>query len=188
MEKFSKEELNEAFISTKRVFEGVLLKVDKDSVKLPNGKITTRELVRHPGAVAVVAITDQNEIIFVEQYRYPLGTVMLEIPAGKLDLGEEPLACAKRELSEETGFEAAEWIPLNAIATTPGFSDEVIHLFVAKKLKQFYQHTDSDEFITIKRFSMDTVKMMVAKGIVYDAKTICALFAYELFNNNNSSE
>lgn len=104
-----------------------------DSVILPNGRETTRELIHHPGAVAIVPILDDGSIIFVKQYRYPVGTVMYEIPAGKLDPGEEPDVCAERELSEETGYSAKEWQRLTSIVTTPGFTDEVIHLYAARR-------------------------------------------------------
>ncbi|HIU63855.1 MAG TPA: NUDIX hydrolase [Candidatus Avacidaminococcus intestinavium] len=180
MKKFSKTALDEKLISTEKIFEGKLLKLDKDMVLLPNGKQATRELIRHPGAAAILAITNEQKIIFVEQYRHPVGSVVLEIPAGKIDPGEDPLTCAKRELSEETGFSAKKWHKLTSIATTPGFTDEVIHLYLAKELVYTGQHTDNDEFIEIKSFTLSEIITMISEGLIYDAKTLCALFAYDL--------
>ena len=128
-----------------------------DSVILPNGRETTRELIHHPGAVAIVPILDDGSIIFVKQYRYPVGTVMYEIPAGKLDPGEEPDVCAERELSEETGYSAKEWQRLTSIVTTPGFTDELFTCMRRAVWKKHDQHTDEDEFI-------DVVKLTTAAG------------------------
>lgn len=115
MKKFHQANLDETFICSKVGFSGRLLQVNIDSVILPNGRETTRELIHHPGAVAIVPILDDGSIIFVKQYRYPVGTVMYEIPAGKLGPGEEPDVCAERELSEETGYSAKEWQRLTSI-------------------------------------------------------------------------
>ena len=144
MKKFHQANLDETFISSKVGFSGRLLQVNIDTVTLPNGRETTRELIHHPGAVAIVPILDDGRMIFVKQYRYPVGTVMYEIPAGKLDPGEEPDVCAARELSEETGYSAQAWQKLTSIVTTPGFTDEVIHLYAARGLEKHAQHTDED--------------------------------------------
>ncbi|MCQ2381657.1 MAG: NUDIX hydrolase, partial [Acidaminococcaceae bacterium] len=133
IKKFHDSNLNEIRISGEDIYNGVLLHVKKDKVKLPNGNESGREYIRHPGAVAVVPVLDDGRIVLVKQCRYPLDTVMWEIPAGKLDHGAENIEdCARRELSEETGYEAKQWRFLCSIATTPGFSDEVIHLFEAR--------------------------------------------------------
>ena len=131
-----------------------------DSVILPNGRETTRELIHHPGAVAIVPILDDGSIIFVKQYRYPVGTVMYEIPAGKLDPGEEPDVCAERELSEETGYSAKEWQRLTSIVTTPGFTDE--------------------EFIDVVKLTPQQVREMVLEGDIFDSKTLSALCVLEM--------
>jgi len=184
IKKFHDPELDEHYISNERVFSGRLLKVELDHVKLPNGTESTREYIRHPGAVAIVPVLDDGRIVLVKQCRYPLGTVMWEIPAGKLDHGEneDPLECAKRELSEETGYDASNWQKLISIATTPGFSDEIIHLYKAWGLTAHNQHTDEDEFIGVEAFTLEQIKTMILNGELYDAKTLCALYAYDLVN------
>lgn len=180
MKKFHQRNLDETFISSKVAFAGRLLKVNIDTVTLPNGRETTRELIHHPGAVGVVPILDDGSMVFVKQYRYPLGTVLYEIPAGKLDPDEAPDACARRELSEETGYSAREWQKLTSVVTTPGFTDEVIHLYAARGLEKYAQHTDEDEFIDIVVLTPQQVKQMVLEGTIYDSKTLSALCLLEL--------
>lgn len=167
--------LDEEFISSKLVFSGKLLHVHVDTVQMPNGKTTTREMADHQGAVAVVPVLPDGRIIFVKQFRYPMGTVMYEIPAGKIDPGEEPDHCVRRELSEETGYEADRWEYLAPIATTPGFTNEVIHLYAAYGLHAHRQHTDEDEFISVEAISLDRAMEMIADGTLYDAKSLAAL-------------
>lgn len=161
MKKFHQANLDETFICSKVGFSGRLLQVNIDSVILPNGRETTRELIHHPGAVAIVPILDDGSIIFVKQYRYPVGTVMYEIPAGKLGPGEEPDVCAERELSEETGYSAKEWQRLTSIVTTPGFTDE-------------------DEFIDVVKLTPQQVREMVLEGDIFDSKTLSALCVLEM--------
>lgn len=167
--------LDEVFVSSKSAFDGRLLHVHIDTVRLPNGKITTREMADHQGAIAVVPILPDGSIIFVKQFRYPMGTVMYEIPAGKIDPGEEADTCAVRELSEETGYEADHWDYLGAIATTPGFTNEVIYLYAASNLHRYNQHTDPDEFITVEAVPRDKILPMIEDGTLFDGKTLAAL-------------
>lgn len=177
----SKEDmLHEDFVSSTTVFEGKFLKIDVDKVVLPNGREATRELVHHPGAVAVLPVMEDGTIVFVKQYRYPLDTVLYEIPAGKLEPNEDPLICALRELSEETGYSAAKLVKLTTIATTPGFTDEIIHIFLAEGLTKHEQHTDEDEFIEVALISQEEARRMVLEGAVFDAKTLSALYMYFL--------
>lgn len=182
---FHEPALDETYIKGEKVFDGVLLKVQKDTVKLPNGNTSTREYIHHSGAVAIVPVLEDGSIVLVKQCRYPMGTVMWEIPAGKLDHGpeEDPDECAKRELSEETGYEAEHWQRLITISTTPGFTDEIIHLYKAWGLKKGAQHCDEDEFIGVKAFSPAEVKRMILEGELFDSKTLCALYAAELVNS-----
>ena len=142
--------LVEKKISSEAVFDGVLLHVRKDNVELPNGHESVREWTEHPGASAVIPLLPDNQIILVRQFRYAVGKVTLEVPAGKLDkVGEDPLECAKRELSEETGYTAGKIWKLTTIATTVGFSNEYIHLYAASDLTAGAIHPDSDEFINV---------------------------------------
>ena len=172
MKKIHQDNLDEKFVSRRQGFDGRLLKVMVDTVTLPNGRQTTREIIAHPGAVCVVPVLDDGSIIFVKQYRYAVGSVLYELPAGKLDHpNEDPLDCAKRELSEETGYE-------------PGFTDEVIHLYLAKGLKKFNQHTDEDEFIDIEVVKPEEVRRMLLDGEIFDAKTLSALCMMQLVNKN----
>ncbi len=176
MKKIHQDNLDEKFISRRQGFDGRLLKVMVDTVTLPNGKETTREIIAHPGAVCVVPVLDDGSIIFVKQYRYAVGSVLYELPAGKLDKpDEDPLDCAKRELSEETGYTASKWQKLTSIVTTPGFTDEVIHLYLAAGLEKFSQHTDEDEFIDIAVLKPAEVRAMLQNEEIFDAKTLSAL-------------
>ena len=170
------EKLIEKQVSSESVFDGVLLHVKKDTVELPNGHTATREWIKHPGASAVIPILPDNNIILVKQYRYPVGKVTLEIPAGKLDIeGEDPLVCAKRELSEETGFTAGKIYKLTTIATTVGFSNEWIHIYAAEDLKSGKQHPDEDEFINYLKMPLKEAVKMVENGEIFDAKSVVAI-------------
>ena len=177
--------LVEKKISSVKVFDGVLLHVRKDEVELPNGHRSVREWIEHPGAAAVIPILPDNRIILVRQYRYPVAKVTLEVPAGKLDkVGEDPLVCAERELSEETGYTAKKIWKLTTIATTVGFTNEMIHLYAAKDLTPGKKHPDDDEFInTVKIPLADAVKL-VESGEIIDAKSIISILmlAKEIFH------
>lgn len=167
--------LVEKFLESKQVFDGNLLKVYRDHVELPNGKNATREFIRHPGAVAVVPITPEGKIVLVRQYRYPIGATMLEVPAGKLDKGEAPDDCARRELEEETGYVAKNLRLLTSMYTTPGFTDEIIHLYIADELTLAKQCPDEDEFLDVEMYTKEEVKKMIADGIINDGKSMLAL-------------
>lgn len=167
--------LKEKFLNSKVVFKGNLLNVFADKVELPNGKVASREYIKHPGAVAVVPITQEGNIVLVRQYRYPIGNVLLEVPAGKLDKGEEPDICALRELEEETGYVAKSIKKIASIYTTPGFTDEVIHLYIAENLTLSNPHPDEDEFLDVEIYSKEEIKTMIADGRINDAKSMLAL-------------
>ncbi|MGE4589280.1 MAG: NUDIX domain-containing protein [Acidaminococcaceae bacterium] len=180
MNLLEKGKLWEKHLSTETVFDGKFLKIAVDKVILPNGREAVRELVHHPGAVAILPILEDGSIVFVKQYRYPLDSVLYEIPAGKLEINEEPLKCAIRELSEETGYSAAKWSKLTTIATTPGFTDEIIHLYLAEGLELHEQHTDDDEFIEVVTIEKEDVRKMLLAEAIFDAKTLSALYLYFL--------
>ena len=170
------ENLIEKKIDSTDIFDGVLLHVKKDTVELPNGHKATREWIKHQGASAVIPILPDNNIILVKQFRYPINKVTLEIPAGKLDaVGEDPLICAKRELSEETGFTARKIWKLTTIATTVGFSNEWIHIYAAEDLESGKQHPDDDEFINYLKVPLKDALQMIDEGKIFDAKSVIAI-------------
>ncbi len=177
--------LVEKKISSKKVFDGVLLHVFKDEVELPNGHHAPREWIKHPGASAVIPLLPDNQIILVRQFRYPVGKITLEIPAGKLDIpGEDPIDCAKRELSEETGYSAGKIWKLTTIATTVGFTNEYIHLYAASDLTVGEIHPDSDEFINVVKIPLTAALQMVETGKIFDSKSAVAilLLAKQIFH------
>lgn len=169
-------DLIEEKVSSEDVFDGNLLHVKKDTVRLPNGNIAYREWIKHPGASAVVPVTPEGRLIFVRQYRYPIQQVTLEIPAGKLDAeGEDPLDCARRELSEETGYQAEKYTFLTKLATTVGFSNEFIYIYAAEGLTAGRQHPDEDEFINVCTLTMDEAMAKIRSGEICDAKSVTAV-------------
>ncbi len=170
------DKLTETKIESQKIFSGKILNVRLDRVLLPDGQESTREVVDHPGAVAVVPITDDGRVILVRQYRYPVEEILLEIPAGKLDPGENPDDCAWRELEEETGFVAGRLEKLTSFFTAPGFTNEIIHLYVARELVKAKQKLDGDEFIDVHLYSAVQLKQLIATGGVKDAKTLIGLF------------
>lgn len=167
--------LTEHKLASETVFTGKILTVRRDKVRLPNGREATREVVAHPGAVAVVPVTAAGEVVLVRQYRYPIAQELLEVPAGKLDKGEAPDDCARRELEEETGYRAGRLEHLATFYTAPGFTDEIMHLYLARDLSQTAQNTDGDEFINIEYYKPDQLKALLAAKEIIDAKTIVGL-------------
>ena len=169
-------DLIEEKIGSEDIFDGTLLHVKRDTVKLPNGGESTREWIKHPGASAVIPLLDDGQIILVKQYRYPIGRITLEIPAGKLDApDEDPLLCATRELSEETGYQAENITKLTTVATTVGFSNEYIHIYAATGLTAGKQHTDEDEFINVVKVPLEKAVEMVNDGRIIDAKSVVSI-------------
>lgn len=164
-------------IDSESVYEGSFLKVRRDTVRLPNGRHGTREYIVHPGAVVVVALLDDDRVVMVRQYRHPVQRVILEFPAGKLDPGEAPLACAQRELLEETGYTAKRWIAAGKMHLAVGYSDEVIHIYFAAGLTAGDARLDEDEFLNVELLSVEQVLEACRSGEITDAKSLsCALW------------
>jgi len=161
--------------STERVYSGRLLKIDRDRVLLPNGGTTDLEMVRHPGAAAVVPFVSDDEILLVRQFRYAAQGFIYEVPAGTLNAGEAPEACAAREVQEEVGHQAGRLEHLASIYTTPGFTDEVIHLYIGRDLTPVPQQLDHDEVLTVERLRFAEAIAMIRDGRLVDSKSICAL-------------
>ncbi len=162
-------------LATTRVYSGKLLKIDLDRVQLPNGRETDLEMVRHPGASAVLPFVTADEVLLIRQFRYATGGFILEVPAGTLHPGEEPEACARREVEEEAGHRPGRLERLASIFTTPGFTDEIIHLYTAHDLTPTEQKLDHDEVISVERIRFESALAAIGRGEIVDSKTICTL-------------
>lgn len=167
----------EKTIQSQLKFKGRIITLQVDEVELPNGKTSNREIVKHPGAVAVIAVTKDNKIILVEQFRKALERSIIEIPAGKIEIGEAPEITALRELEEETGYTTDNLQYIQSFSTSPGFADEIIHLYFADNIVKMEQPVglDEDEFVELLHVSLTEMEEMVKKQQIYDAKTA---FAY----------
>ena len=174
----------EETLEVRPIFQGKVINVDVETVRLPDGGTATREIVRHPGAVCVLAVIGER-ILVVEQYRKALGRNLMEIPAGKLELGEDPLSAAERELQEETGYTAGRLEKLASFYSAPGFCDELLHLYLAEDLKAGDAHPDEDEFLECGAVTLEEAKQLIADGVIADAKTILAVQAWELLRLGN---
>ena len=163
------------------LYNGIIVNVHLDRAELVNGDIVRREVVEHPGGVSVIPVEEDGTVWCVRQFRYPFGREMLEIPAGKLEKGEEPLPAAIRELSEETGLEAGRIIYLGPCCTSPGYSTEVLHIYLALYLKKGEAHPDEDEFLNVERHSLSELTGMAMSGEIDDAKTIIAVLKARRF-------
>lgn len=168
--------LTEVKTDSQEIFDGVILHVFKDTVQLPNGNPATREVIRHVGAVGIVPLTDDGKVIIEKQFRYPLNRIVTEIPAGKLDsFSEDRLSAAKRELEEETGYTAAEWIALGDYIPTCAYCDERITLYLAKGLSLGTRHLDEDEFLNFETVPLSDLVDAVMDGRITDGKTQVAI-------------
>lgn len=165
-------DIREQIMTEDTVWQGRIFDINRLSVRLPDGRSALRDVVRHPGAVAIVALTDDGRICLVRQYRAALGRVTVEVPAGKLDPGEDPLDCAYRELTEETGMKAERMAFLTTIATGVGFCDELIHLYMATGLTFAASDPDADEFINVDLVPLSELIDAVLDGRIEDAKTV----------------
>jgi len=168
-------DFTEEAVDSRLVYRGRILTCKVDRVKLPDGRLAEREVVLHPGAVAIVAMDDAGRLLLVRQYRYPVGRELLEIPAGKLEPGEEPASAARRELEEETGYAAGNLESLGVFYTSPGFSNEKMYLYLATDLRPAAGKRDEDEFLALVRMSLSEARQKVRTGEILDAKTIVGI-------------
>ncbi|HXV74806.1 MAG TPA: NUDIX hydrolase [Candidatus Polarisedimenticolaceae bacterium] len=162
-------------IDRKKIYDGRVVRLSVDTVRLPNGKRAELELVRHRGAAAIVPLDDDGQVLLVRQYRYAARRWLLEVPAGTLERQEPPERCARREVEEETGYRPSRIVPLGWIFTTPGFTDEKIWLYLATDLSPTGARLDEDEVLTVERVPLADAVERAASGEIVDAKSICAL-------------
>ncbi|PYE51702.1 NUDIX hydrolase [Paenibacillus barcinonensis] len=172
--------LDEVTVSTKPIFEGKVISLQVDTVKLPNGQTATREIIKHPGAVAVLALKGDRMLV-VDQYRQAMGRTEVEIPAGKLDPGEKPEVAAARELKEETGYTAQSLRHLRSFYTSPGFADEIIHLYIAEELEAGNMALDEDEFLEVSEITLEEAYKLMDENRISDAKTMMAVYAWDIY-------
>ena len=168
-------DLREQQLESEQVFDGVLLKVFRDQVNLPDGRQSVREYIRHPGAAVMIPVLDSGMLLMERQYRYPLGMELLEFPAGKIDAGENAIESARRELREETGYSAGKLTRLGHLHPCIGYSDEVIHIYLAEELTFHREQQDRDEFIETFEISLEDALEGVRHGEITDSKTITGI-------------
>ncbi len=168
-------EFEEKTIHKESIYEGNIVNVSVHDVTLPNGKTSKREIINHPGAVAVIAVTEENKLVMVRQYRKALEKEIIEIPAGKLEKEEPPIQSAARELEEETGYKTESLTKVTSFYTSPGFADEMIHLYEAGKLKEGETYTDDDEFVEVMEVSLEEAEDLIEEERIHDAKTMFAV-------------
>lgn len=172
-------EFTEKTIESELIFDGRVVKLYKDRIELPTGQKSFREVVKHSGGVVILA-KKEDKILIVKQFRYPMKEVLYELPAGKLEIGEDPFEAAKRELEEETGYCANKWTDLGFVYTSPGYSDEKLYLYEAEDLEFTHCHPDEGEIIQAFEYKYDDVLKMIDNGEINDAKTLCALMRAQI--------
>jgi ADP-ribose pyrophosphatase len=171
--------LKETRIDGSLAYDGHFIKVERDTVALPDGKTTTREYIKHPGAVVIVPLLDDGSVLLERQFRYPHKQVFIEFPAGKIDPGEDPLACAKRELQEETGYTARDWQFLCTIHNAIAYSDEHLDIYMARGLTPGQNQLDDGEFLETITASVEQILAWVREGKITDVKTVIGAFWLE---------
>ena len=168
-------DFTEKTLTSEYVFKGKVIDVRRDDIEVSNGHKSVREVVEHSGGVTMLAVKDNGNVLFVKQFRYPIKEVSIELPAGKLEIGENPDLAAKRELEEETGYISDNWVKLGYIYTSVGFCDEKLHLYLARDLKYKKQNPDEDEIIECEEYPLSKVMEMIDNGVINDAKSICTI-------------
>ncbi|MFS8541858.1 MAG: NUDIX hydrolase [Tissierellales bacterium] len=176
----------EKTMKSEKIYEGKIINLRIDTVELPDKKYSKREIVEHPGAVGIVPITDDGCMILVKQYRKSVEKFLLEIPAGKIEINEEPKETGLRELAEETGYKANKMEYLFEFYTSPGFSNEKIYLFLATELEKGEVKPESDEYIKVEKYKIEELVDMVIRGEINDGKTIVAIFYAQKYINKNA--
>lgn len=171
--------MKEITLASERIYDGRILNLRRDKVQLSDGTESAREVVEHSGGVGVLAVWE-GKFVFVRQFRYPYGETVLEIPAGKLNRGENPMECGKRELSEETGLTSENLVDFGCIYPSPGYTNEKLYIYLALDLQKGEAHLDEGEFLNVEYYSEEEVKSMLKKGEIKDAKTVIALQKYFL--------
>ena len=173
--------LTEKTVDTKMHFQGRIINLREDTVELEDGTLASREIVEHPGGVCVIGVNEEGKIPMVRQFRAPFGRVLLEVPAGKLNYGEDPFECGKREFLEETGFSAEEYVYFGALYPSVGFLTETLHIYYAKGLIKGEQHLDDDEFLNVEYYTLDELLDLVETNEIKDAKTVVAILKLARF-------
>jgi len=168
--------LREERISGEDIYGGIFLNMKRDRVSLPDGQEAVREYLTHPGAVAILAILDDGRVLLERQFRYPIAKTCIEIPAGKLDLSEDPLTCAKRELSEETGYTATKWSYIRRIHPVISYSTEFIDIYLAEGLSSGKSHLDEEEFLDVFAAPLEQLIEWVEQGVITDVKTTISVY------------
>lgn len=172
--------MKEKTLSSRKIFSGHVISLKSDKVKIGKSRISTREVVLHNGAVAILPVLKNDKLVLVKQFRYAVGKTTLEIPAGTLKKNENPLFCAKRELKEETGYTSGKIRKILSFYTTPGFSNEILHIYLAEDLKAGKKELEWDENVKTEYVSLTKALKMIKCGLVRDGKTIIAILMYEM--------
>ena len=174
-------DFTEKTLSREDIYRGRVVELHRDRILLPDGKESIREVMEHPGGVTIIPVDEQGNVTCVRQYRYPLQRHLLEVPAGKLEKGEDPLECAVRELSEETGLTAEKFVDLGRIYPSPGYSAEILYLYLALGLHPGEMHLDEGEFLDVEQYPLSALAEMVMRGELCDAKTVAAVLKAKRF-------
>ncbi|WP_202076803.1 NUDIX domain-containing protein [Caldalkalibacillus salinus] len=180
------QDFTERTIGSQSIYEGKIIRVQVDDVQLPNGHTSKRELVKHPGAVAIVPFTADEKMVLIRQFRKPLEKEIYEIPAGKLESGEDPVICAQRELAEETGYQTEHMSYITSFYTSPGFADEILYLYEATALISGEAQPDQDEFVERVEVTLEQALQLMKEEKIHDAKTCYALLHWQLNNANHN--